>query len=224
MNSREYIGVELNQPLVVDQEYYLSFYVSRAHQFNAFNLASNNIGALFMMENTLNSEELGPTPNFSSFNDMNLVEDTINWVEMSYQFIADSAYQFVAFGNFFDDILTDTLRIGGEPDGNVTSYYYFDDFCLTTSPDGCDFTNSTSDRREFEIVLYPNPCQNKLFIEHTTPIDEILIYTVQGELLSKTLGNGNKALKLDLDLQSGVYLIVIHSKGQKVTRRFVVTN
>jgi hypothetical protein len=142
---------------------------------------------------------------------------------VSGSFITDSAYTQVLFGNFFDDANTNFEYPFAE-DNVGQSYYYYDDFCLTTSPDGCDFTNSTSDRREFEIVLYPNPCQNQLFIEHTMPIDEVLIYTAQGELLSNTLGNGNQQIKLELKLQSGVYLIVLHSKGQKATKRFVVSN
>lgn len=54
---REYIGIDLIESTIVGETYFLTFYVSRAHQFNSFNLASNNIGALFMTENYLNPTE-----------------------------------------------------------------------------------------------------------------------------------------------------------------------
>ena len=177
-----------------------------------------------MTQNFLNSEEVGPTPNYSSFHETNLIEDTVNWVEMSYQFIADSAYQYLAIGNLFDDSLTDTLRIGGEPTGSVTSYYYFDDFCLTTSPEGCDFTSSVKDKNSASILLYPNPCQKEVFIEYSIPFDEILIYTLQGELLNRYSGNGTNKMRIDLFLQAGIYYATIESKEGRITKRFMVSN
>jgi len=223
-NAREYLGVELTEPLIIGQEYFLTFYVSRAHQANTFNAASNNIGALFLTENNLNPDELGSTPNFSTFNELEIVQDTINWVEMSYQFIADEAYQFVAFGNFFDDNLTDTLRIGGEPTGEITPYYFFDDFCLTTSPDGCDFTNSTQNNGDIEVDVYPNPCTHKLHIEQDKAIRLLEIYSLTGELLESHNLQGSNRASLSINLASGLYFLVIYSKEQKATKRFVVEN
>jgi hypothetical protein len=222
-NAREYLGTELIEPLMIGEEYFLTFYVSKGHVDNNYNGASNNIGALFMTENFLFTDEQDPTPNFSTFNDIEIVEDTINWVEMSYQFIADSAYQFLAFGNFFDDSLTDTVRVGGETDGELRSYYYFDDFCLTTSLDGCDFTNSTNNQNAGDVSVYPNPCTNRLFIEQETQIELLEIYTPTGELLvSRNLRGINQA-KLSIDLPSGSYFLTVYSKEQKVTKRFVVS-
>jgi len=223
-NVREYLGVELSEPLVVGQEYFLTFHVSRAHQSNTLNAATNNIGALFLMENDLNPAEQGPTPNMATFNETEIVEDTINWVEMSYQFIADEAYQYVAFGNFFDDNLTDTLRIGGEPTGEITPYYFFDDFCLTTSPDGCDFTNSVRNQNEIKISVYPNPCNSNLHIEQKQSIRSVEIYSLTGELLESHSLQGSDSAILSINLPAGLYYLVIYSKEQKATKRFVVSN
>ncbi|MCA1764239.1 MAG: T9SS type A sorting domain-containing protein, partial [Flavobacteriales bacterium] len=148
----------------------------------------------------------------------------VNWVEMSYQFVADEAYQFVAFGNFYDDSLTDTLRIGGEPSGEVTGYYYLDDFCLTTSPDGCDFTNTTKFEDKTEVLVYPVPCQDHLVVEQTTPIEQIEIYNTQGELLTSHYGDKRNKTRLNIELPSGMYILVIYSDEQKQVKRFVVSN
>ena len=186
MNAREYLGVQLLESLIIGQEYFLTFYVSKAHLDNNYNGASNNIGAFLMVENTLDPNEQGFIPNMSSFNENTIIEDTINWVEMSYQFIADQEYEFIAFGNFFDDSLTDTVRVGGETDGELRAYYYLDDFCLTTSPEGCDFTNSTNDQASLEVLIYPNPCFDKLYIEQMIPFEKVEIYKITGEIVEST--------------------------------------
>ncbi|HKL39264.1 MAG TPA: T9SS type A sorting domain-containing protein [Cryomorphaceae bacterium] len=224
LNSREYIGVTLTETLTVGQEYVLSFHVSRAHQFNAFNLASNNIGALLMTENFLNSEELGPTPGYANFNEMEVVEDTINWVNFTYQFIADSAYQYLAFGNFFDDALTDTLRIGGEPDGNVTSYYYFDDFCLTQNPNGCDFLNTADMRFEPNLKVWPNPCRDYVMLESSSPIQSYSVYSVQGKRLLGEDVYADQTAQLNLGLDPGMYVMVVQTNKGITKKRFVVSN
>jgi hypothetical protein len=222
MNSREYFGIMLVEPLIIGDEYYLSFHVSRAHQFNAFNLASNNIGALFMTENYLNDAELGPTPGFASFNETELVEDTVNWVSFSYQFIADSAYQYLAFGNFFGDGQTDTLRIGGETDGNVTSYYYFDDFCLTQNPNGCDFLSSTEISVEPILKVWPNPCTDYVMIKSDSPIHRLSVYNIYGEEIQSEYNFFEQVVRVNINLKSGMYLAIIETEKGKATKRFVV--
>jgi hypothetical protein len=223
-NAREYLGVELEEPLQNGQTYYLSFHVSRGHQFNAYNLASNNIGTLLMTENFLNAEELGPTPGFVNFNEMELVVDTVNWVNFSYQFIADSAYQYLAFGNFFDDAFTDTLRIGGETDGNVTSYYYFDDFCLTQSPNGCDFLNTSEIRFEPDLKVWPNPCRDYVMLESSSPIQSYSVYSAQGKRLLGENVSANQTARVKVDLNPGMYIMAIQTKKGITKKRFVVSN
>ena len=223
-NVREYLGVVLNQSLIIGQEYFMSFYVSRAHKFNAYNLASNNIGVLMMTENFLNDEELGSTPNYSSYNRLDLIEDTVNWVNVSYQFTADSAYQYLAFGNFFEDSMTDTSRIGGEPDGNVTSYYYFDDFCLSASPDECDIVNSTINLNYSSIKMWPNPCHNKLNFATEFSIIQLGIYDLRGKLLKATFAKDENGIQVDINLPSGIYMAVLQTKKGIIQKRFVVSN
>ncbi len=109
-NARESFGIELETPLQIGETYYLSFFVSTAFKPIAFNMASNNIGVLLMVDNYLVPEEQGVLPNYSNFASEEIVTDTTNWVNLSYSFVCDSAYRYLCFGNFYNDSLTDTLR------------------------------------------------------------------------------------------------------------------
>lgn len=53
-----------------------------------------------------------------------LLNDTANWVQIKGSFIADSAYQYVVIGNFFDDFNTDTLNCSS------ASYAFIDMICV----------------------------------------------------------------------------------------------
>jgi hypothetical protein len=98
-----------------------------------------------------------------------------------------------------------------------------ENYGLTTSLDGCDFTNSTNNQNAGDVSVYPNPCTNRLFIEQETQIELLEIYTPTGELLvSRNLRGINQA-KLSIDLPSGLYFLTVYSKEQKVTKRFVVS-
>lgn len=70
-----------------------------------------------------------PINNQSLFHSDSILTDTVNWIKLSTSFIADSAYQYLIIGNFYDDNNTDTLSVNNI--GNV-GYYYIDDVCLTT--------------------------------------------------------------------------------------------
>jgi len=64
-----------------------------------------------------------------------IITDTLNWILLEWNYIADSAYRYVYIGNFFDDYHTDTTVINA-PIGQFGIAYYFIDsiniFCSDT--------------------------------------------------------------------------------------------
>ncbi len=89
--------------------------------------------------------------------------------------MADSSYQYLLVGNFFDDSNTDTIH---NPPFSAVAYYYIDDSLvihdtLTALVDLAD---------SFGLKIFPNPCKYNLSISiNHTDISEIEIFDVQAK-------------------------------------------
>jgi len=69
------------------------------------------------------------------------------------------------------------------------------------------------------VVLYPNPVQNILFIDADADISQVEIYNIQGQRIRIETTN-NKAIDTD-DLASGVYMLRITSEKGTSIHKFV---
>ncbi len=69
------------------------------------------------------------------------------------------------------------------------------------------------------IKMYPNPVQNFLTIKSNLPITDVQVYSILGELVKQVKGNFSR---IDLrELNSGIYMIKIHSDQFSVTKKLV---
>jgi hypothetical protein len=78
-------------------------------------------------------------------------------------FIADSAYDHLYLGNFFDTAHTDTIM-----DAPLTlgAYYFIDDVCVSSdSVFAFNWTPVHEVESEDPIWLYPNPSTGRIYIE-----------------------------------------------------------
>jgi len=139
--AREYMGAQLVQTLSIGQTYFVSFYVSLA-EFNSLTaqyVPSNKIGVRFSTvpfegsDPPLPNETPAPINNFANVFTNTIISDTLVWTKIQGSFVADSAYKYIAIGNFFDDANTDTIY---RPNG-VYSYFFIDNICVSTSSTSC---------------------------------------------------------------------------------------
>ncbi len=142
-NFREYIGAQLLQPLVVGQAYYVSFRTNAAATGSYWFTGGvcNNIGLLFTMHSNVWEGLNSPTfqvRNYAHVYTSTVVSDTAGWTLVSGIFTADSAYQYVVLGNFFDNAHTELVTF--EPGTEAVVYYFVDEVCVSASPSGCAFT------------------------------------------------------------------------------------
>ncbi len=226
-NGREYPGVQLSEQLVIGQSYALSYYVSAAYSHNVTELATNNLGILLMTENYLTPEELGYIPNFAHINMDTLVTDTANWVHVYGTIIADSAYQYAAFGNFFDDVNTNVTFIDPEhPDSSSIAYYYMDDFCVTAENGECFSALRTIESRASSVfMIYPNPNSGIFWIDSQSDLISVNIFSSPGTLIRSYPDILHKdTAMLDLrDVSDGVYIAVVETKEGIAMERIVIT-
>jgi len=99
---KEYLQVQLINPLVAGRTYCASFYVNLAN-YSVF--ATSNIAMYFSDTNTYI-----PTYNYLNFTPQitspTIVSDTANWTLITSQYTALGGEQYIMLGNFYPDNLT----------------------------------------------------------------------------------------------------------------------
>lgn len=82
---------------------------------------------------------------------------------------------------------------------------------------------SINDFEKSDVVLYPNPVNNQLYIKSKLSIDSIKIFDINGRLIqNKIMNYSNENLELSVsELRSGIYFIEVYSNKQKEVLRFI---
>lgn len=220
-NDREQVGIQLNQPLVVGQKYFLSFLTvmgGTSDGFNYFESPSNNI---CMRLSTIEYNPSNPAPidNFAHLRSVSIVNDTANWVRITGSIVADSAYSYLMLGNFYDDANTDTTTLNCANCLNSYSYYLIDNICISTDSllcnGGIDLLPCTVSVPEFSMnnsfTLFPNPTSNFFTINSSFWIPfNVNIYNSLGQLIYSKNNITSNNLELDAsNFSNGLHYITI---------------
>ena len=75
-------------------------------------------------------------------------------------------------------------------------------------------------RLSAELKMFPNPVRHYLNIQSSFPITRVRVYSLLGQLV-KDVPNKTDRIYLG-DLNSGIYMIKIHSNDLFVTKKLVV--
>lgn len=224
-NIREHLGVELISPLVIGTKYYMSFYISPAYKyFSPVNLMCNKIGGLLTTQPYNDPNGTRPLPNDCQLYTDSIVKDTNEWFQVFGSFVADSVYNYIVIGNFFDDSYIDTVEFPN-PFGPYNAYYYVDDVCLSTDSIFSQNWASMSEHNKINIEFYPNPIINELHISSEFEIDKINILNIVGESVLFITELDKKSVDLFLDdLNSGVYFLELFSKSEKSVIEIIINH
>ena len=239
VDAREFIGEELTQLLIPGNKYFVNFKVNLS---DSSGCATNNIGLSFSTV-PFNSVNGAPINNHAFVFTSTIIADKVNWEIISGAFIADSAYQYVMIGNFFNDISTDTSIVSNNFfNGHDYAYYFLDDVCVSPDSLACDLNPEgiyNLKETKSNINLYPNPATEQLIITHSSsffngvrelPFDngqliikEIEISDALGRVQSCEFKVQRPVTKIDIhSLPSGIYFIKVYfADGSKEVRRFV---
>jgi len=226
-NCREYIGTSLISPLIINQKYFFSVKVNLANESNC---GINKLGVIFSTVSHIDYTGLSPSIfNFAHIYTELIITDTVNWVEISGSFVADSTYQYLLFGHFFDDAHTDSTMLNGN---NICqAYYYVDDFCISTDSSYCYNYSYTcvegiNNYKESNIEIFPNPACDEITIDipGLYQNSNIVIYSPLGEKIintSLTLSEN----KIDIsNLYTGLYFIQINFNNRIYTKKILFIN
>jgi len=123
-HCREYVQIQLKEPLVVGQGYYAEFYVSHLPR----SIQINGLGMLFSKSKIIVKTDalLDYKPHVFAQEILSAPEH--KWIKVSGTFIADAEAEYLLIGNFFSDSLTQKKI----PFSNCLNYayYYIDDVLL----------------------------------------------------------------------------------------------
>lgn len=154
LNYRENIYAKLTSTMVVGATYSISMFVS--HTDNSEN-ASNKIGIKFSKGQDF------PINNIAHLYSSTIITNKSNWTQISGTFVADSVYQYICVGNFFDD--ANTSKIVSCPPCSYNLYgYYIDDIEVinVTPTTSSSFTTTSLSICEYETINFNNTSVNAL--------------------------------------------------------------
>lgn len=215
--SREIIADSLSAPLSVGQKYFVSFKLNKP---NDNSLAGYSIDGMGVKLSTTKHTNIN-IDNAPHYYTDSIISDTVKWITVKGSFIADSAYQYLMIGNFFDDANTITLNNGSGP----YAYYLVDDVCLSTDSILCsNFSVSVKqEKQNTRLSFYPNPATNKITIINNFQYSySIEIYNTLGQIeySKKEINSDNKQIDIS-SCASGLLFIKIESNNNTFTYKLL---
>lgn len=217
-NSREFIGISLNQSTIPGQKYFASFYISLAYNIitSRMGIASNNLG-IKMSTIPFTVSLPAPIDNSAQVYSNSIISDSTNWTKVSGSFIADSAYEYLMIGNFFTDSAT-TISV---LDSNaIYSYYYVDQVVLST--DSLFANHLLETKNDLIPIISPNPSCNFVDISGKK-LEEILIRDVIGKIVFRDNNILDWPYRIDVsNFRKGVYFLTSITENLSFCTRIII--
>jgi hypothetical protein len=148
--------------------------------------------------------------------------DTVNWVPITFEYLAQGGERYVTIGNFQPDSLTHT-QLPDTINNYCCSYYFIDDVSLVE----CKGNAIDENPALKAINIYPNPAFNSFNIQYNSTIVNTVfeLYSIDGKMLDSVQLQGQSGLytySTD-NLTPGVYLYrVSNATGVISTGKLVI--
>jgi len=215
---REYLWVELPDPLIRGGGYYFELHASLG---DSLNYAISGIGALFTVDDTRywDDEDFFEAVPQVENPQSNLLDDKENWVKTSGQFVAEGGERFLTIGSFRRDIDETIVQVSNHPEATFNwneSGYYVDGIGLYI-----DNSIGISENEAIITTLYPNPSNGEgITLEYAMQqnataqweITDMAGRTVHVQALQ---GNEGRAT-LVVRLPQGIYISTIIADGVRL--------
>jgi len=216
---REYIQVELTNPLEQGKSYLVSFYTS---------VGDNGLYGISTMGAYLSVDAITSNDVYrfdvvpQVLNDAGPLIDSTAWMLVSDTFVSPlGGERYLTIGNFNTDATSDTVRYN--PTGDVSyvyAYYYIDDVSVVELDGPVGIAAPNLPKRE-EFGVYPNPNNGEMTLEYhlnETETGHITIYNSLGQtVLTQALDKGTIKMTIRLNgIGSGLYSVLVIKNGQLV--------
>lgn len=206
---REYIEVKLNSTLTKNKKYCVQFYISLA---NKIRVGATGMGAYFSNDSLLeNSEDLTAIlfqPQVHASGAIP-ISDTVGWVEISGEFIAQGGEKFMTIGNFIDgnSIIYQINDTTGQP----FAYYYIDDVSVIA----CDTGIGINKHYASVSKLYTSQNEEWVFENPSNKGISLEVFNSLGQVVFKKVIYEEKVVFYP-NLKSGIYYWQANGQRGKV--------
>lgn len=217
---REYISIELNQTLIAGVKYFVSAFIARADTFN-LDCATNKFGFRFSTIAHQVPTNALPIDNFSHVHSDAIITDKNNWTWVGGSFLADSNYQYINIGNFYEDANTDTIECPNLQ--NYIAYYYVDEVCVSTDSLTCSAPVGINElKNDDELILFPNPFTDKInvTVKRNEQLEVSLYDVTSRRIFNQTFTNSTTINTAQL--AKGIYLYEVRNKSGVIKQGKVV--
>jgi hypothetical protein len=216
--TREYIEIKLIDSLATGSKYCVEFYVSLS---DSSNYSTDDIG-IYISNDSIYSSNVNPLPYVPQVENVQgvFINDKSIWTLISGEYTALGGEQYITIGNFKNASSTDTIAVSGGviTNGNYKgAYYYIDDVAVTL----CDSTNGFNEYKDdAELIIYPNPANDVVFINTSQKIKEVVIYNLLGESVKSY---NSKRIDTNM-LVEGSYILIIKTENNIYNRKLILTS
>lgn len=213
-NYSEIISTSLKEALEIGKTYYVSANVSRGYS-NITQCASNNFGFKFSVAPHYASVNPVLCNNQCHVNCNSIIIDTLGWTWVGGHFVADSAYMFLMFGNFYDSNNTDTLDCPTLPINSA--YYFVDELCLSKDSVSCSdiqFAGYKKLNHETELAICPNPVRDILLVNNRGQAVPYLLFNSTGQVVLKGVLSTNTNYIDFTTISNGVFFLITNDKPE----------
>ncbi|MGJ8667773.1 MAG: T9SS type A sorting domain-containing protein [Patiriisocius sp.] len=73
-----------------------------------------------------------------------------------------------------------------------------------------------------QLIVYPNPAKNTLFVQNSSQIEEIEIYSITGKKVFEAKPKSNNTTIEVSSLTNGMYILTVISEGKRSQRKFLI--
>lgn len=225
---REYLQAKFSSPLLMGEDYLITFWVSLADRFHLA-IDHSQIGI------SLSQNEYLPNPNSTFQNVLNYSSDSAfnskdnqEWHKFQFIYSAIGNEEYMIIGCFVGDnsLIIDSIGGTSSLEFHKKSSYYFID-AISCSP----ITNTLEYSDDYYVKCYPNPASNYLTIKFNgIPLSnfDLKIYDQNGRKINIKppfqISPGTYQLDLS-NLNSGVYILSLtDTKSSIITKKILVAN
>jgi len=139
-----------------------------------------------------------------------IISDTTNWITMTKQFVADSAYNHICVGVMKPDSVLNTLTVSSSIQ---VAYYYYDSVAVEKVSGATGLTEIPTN---ISVVQYPNPVTSQCTLAINGEIEEGLTLNIFNSLgaIVRSMEITSRITTIDReDLPAGIYTYKLSNKS-----------